>query len=122
MSPSESGEPSQPTAAGLSAFQQTILTVLAEETRYGLAIKRELETYFDKDPSHYRVYTNLDELTEQGLVARRERDGRTNEYALTNAGYHVLLGQLAWQAERLGTDNDRADELRAVVEAALDSV
>lgn len=118
MSPSESGELSRPTAAGLSAFQQTILTILAEETRYGLAIKRELETYLDTNPSHYRVYTNLDELTEQGLVARRELDGRTNEYALTDAGYNVLLGQLAWQAERLG--DDRADELQAVIEAALD--
>jgi len=64
MSSSESGEPSRPIAAGLSAFQQTILTILAEETRYGLAIKRELETYYDADIPYARVYLNLDEFTE----------------------------------------------------------
>jgi DNA-binding PadR family transcriptional regulator len=31
------------TAHDLTAFQQTILTVLSEDSRYGLAVKRELE-------------------------------------------------------------------------------
>jgi DNA-binding PadR family transcriptional regulator len=39
----------------LTAFQQTILAVLSAEARYGLAIKRELEAYYDSEVNHGRA-------------------------------------------------------------------
>ena len=39
------------TAHDLTAFQQHILTVLSEKPRYGLAIKRELESYYGTEAS-----------------------------------------------------------------------
>lgn len=102
------------TASELSAFQQTILTVLAEESRYGLAIKRELEAYYVDDVNHGQLYPNLDELVEMGLIAKAELDGRTNEYELTEAGYDALLTQLAWQFDQIGTDG-RAEDLRMLL-------
>ncbi|OYR60939.1 PadR family transcriptional regulator, partial [Halorubrum sp. E3] len=52
------------TAADLTAFQQNILTILSEEPMYGLAIKRELESYYGSEVNHGHLYPNLDELVE----------------------------------------------------------
>ena len=103
-------------ASDLTAFQQNILTILAEEPRYGLAIKRELESYYDSEVNHGRLYPNLDELVELGLVEKSELDKRTNQYALTDDGYQTLLDQLQWAFERLVVDDDRAADIEALVE------
>ena len=42
-------------ASELTAFQQNILVILGEEPRYGLAIKRELETYYDSEVNHGQI-------------------------------------------------------------------
>ena len=102
-------------ASELTAFQQNILTILAEEPRYGLAIKRELESYYDSEVNHGRLYPNLDELVEMGLVEKSELDKRTNEYALTDDGYQAVLDQLDWTFEKIVTDSDRADDLEALI-------
>ena len=102
-------------ARELTAFQQNILTILAEEPRYGLAIKRELESYYDSEVNHGRLYPNLDELVEMGLVEKSELDKRTNEYALTDDGYQAVLDQLDWTFEKIVTDGDRADDLEALI-------
>jgi transcriptional regulator, PadR family len=104
-------------ARELSAFQQNILTILAEEARYGLAIKRELESYYESEVNHGRLYPNLDDLVEMDLVEKSELDKRTNEYALTQDGYQALLDQLEWQAGRIITNDDRASDLESVVKA-----
>jgi Predicted transcriptional regulators len=105
-------------ARELSAFQQNILTILAEEARYGLAIKRELESYYESEVNHGRLYPNLDDLVEMGLVEKSELDKRTNEYALTQDGYQALLDQLEWQAGRIITSDDRASDLESVIKTA----
>jgi len=105
-------------ARELTAFQQNILTILAEEARYGLAIKRELETYYDSEVNHGRLYPNLDDLVEMGLVEKSELDKRTNEYALTDEGYEAVLDQLGWMFSKIVTDEDRAGDVQALVEDA----
>ena len=104
-------------AKELTAFQQNILTILAEEPRYGLAIKRELETYYDSEVNHGRLYPNLDELVEMGLVEKSELDKRTNQYALTDDGYEAVLDQLGWMFSRIVTDDDRASDIESLVES-----
>ncbi|WP_248905131.1 PadR family transcriptional regulator [Halocatena marina] len=105
-------------APELSAFQRQILAVLAEEARYGLAIKRELEAYYDQEINHGRLYPNLDDLVELGLVEKSARDRRTNEYALTEAGRDTITTQLSWVFSRFVTDEDRATELETLVDDA----
>jgi DNA-binding PadR family transcriptional regulator len=100
----------------LTAFQRNILTILAEEPMYGLAVKRELEAYYGAEVNHGRLYPNLDELTEMGLIEKSELDKRTNQYELTDAGYGAVLDQLDWTLSRLLTDETRAEEVREVVE------
>lgn len=95
----------------LSAFQRTILAILSEEPRYGLAIKRELEEYYDSEVNHGRLYPNLDELVGMGLVEKSELDKRTNEYALTEDGHDALVAQLSWTFSRFVTTESRAEAL-----------
>lgn len=102
----------------LTAFQQRILVILAEEARYGLAVKRELESYYGSDVNHGRLYPNLDDLVELGLVEKGEIDKRTNEYRLTEKGYESILNQLSWIFSRFVTNEDRAEEIRALIEEA----
>jgi DNA-binding PadR family transcriptional regulator len=103
-------------ARELTAFQQNILVILAEEPRYGLAIKRELESYYDSEVNHGRLYPNLDDLVEMDLVEKSELDKRTNQYALTDDGYEAVLDQLNWEFSKIVTDDDRAGDLRDLVE------
>jgi DNA-binding PadR family transcriptional regulator len=105
-------------ARELTAFQQNILTILAEEARYGLAIKRELESYYESEVNHGRLYPNLDDLVELGLVDKSELDKRTNEYALTEEGYEAVLDQLGWTFDRIVTDEDRAADIEELLEQA----
>ncbi|MFB6077624.1 MAG: PadR family transcriptional regulator [Halarchaeum sp.] len=111
----------QPAARGdardLTAFQKNILVVLAEEPRYGLAIKRELEDYYGEEVNHGRLYPNLDDLVTEGLVEKSELDKRTNQYALTDAGLDAVLDDLTWTLERFLVDDERAETIRDIVAA-----
>ena len=100
----------------LTAFQQNILTILGAEPMYGLAIKRELEAYYDAEVNHGRLYPNLDSLVELGFVEKSELDKRTNQYELTEEGYRALLSQFEWAFDKIVTDSDRADDIRALLE------
>jgi DNA-binding transcriptional ArsR family regulator len=48
------------------------------------------------------VYTSLSYLAGKGLVDKKERDGRTNAYSLTDAGYNVLRAKREWDDEHVG--------------------
>ncbi|MFC6862211.1 PadR family transcriptional regulator [Halomicroarcula sp. GCM10025817] len=117
MSEAQSLDTSPGIAKDLTAFQQNILIILAEEPRYGLAIKRELESYYDDEVNHGRLYPNLDDLVEMGLVEKSELDKRTNQYALTEDGKEAVLDQLGWEFSKFVTDGDRAGMLENLVES-----
>jgi DNA-binding PadR family transcriptional regulator len=106
-------------ARDLTAFQRNTLTILAKESMYGLAIKRELEEYYGSDVNHGRLYPNLDELVELGFVEKSELDKRTNEYALTDDGYDAVLDQLEWQIGKMVTSEERADNIDQLIDGAL---
>lgn len=107
-----------PTAHDLTAFQQRILVILSEEPEYGLAIKNDLEEYYGSDVNHGRLYPNLDDLVEQGLITKSERDKRTNEYSLTEEGYNHLLGQLDWAFSKVVNSTERADDISQLLKKA----
>lgn len=103
-------------ARELTAFQKNILTVLAEQPRYGLAIKRELESYYDDEVNHGRLYPNLDDLVEDGFVEKSALDKRTNEYGLTEAGHEAVRDDIRWSLEHFLTDGDRAKFVESMLE------
>jgi DNA-binding PadR family transcriptional regulator len=99
----------------LTEFQYNILAVLSDEAMYGLAVKRQLEAYYGSEVNHGRLYPNLDELTELGLVEKSALDKRTNQYALSDTGYEVLLDKIDWLLSKFVTDDDRAETVRDLV-------
>jgi len=85
--------------ANLSAFQRDVLWTLAHHgASKGVAIKAELEAYYDESVNHGKLYPNLDRLVEAGLVEKSTRDRRTNEYQLTDDARDALAARQRWQA------------------------
>mgnify|MGYP000049372738 CR=1 FL=1 len=118
MSESQTLEADLEVARELTAFQRNILVILSEEPRYGLAIKRELEAYYDSEVNHGRLYPNLDDLVEMGLVEKSELDKRTNQYALTDDGYQTILDQVGWMFSKMATGDERVADLESLIERA----
>jgi DNA-binding PadR family transcriptional regulator len=86
----------------LTGFQRDLLYVIAGlDEPHGLAIKEELEEYYQKEIHHGRLYPNLDTLVEKGLVEKGEVDRRTNYYALTPRGRRELDDRREWEDQYL---------------------
>ena len=84
----------------LTAFQRDLLYVIAGlDEPHGLAIKEELEEYYEKEIHHGRLYPNLDTLVDKGLVEKGELDRRTNFYTLTRRGGRELDARRDWERE-----------------------
>lgn len=82
----------------LTGFQRDLLYVIAgREEPHGLAIKEELEDYYEKEIHHGRLYPNLDTLVDKGLVEKGQRDERTNVYMLTDRGRRALEARRKWE-------------------------
>lgn len=83
----------------LTGFQRDLLYVIAGgNDPNGLAIKDELEGYYEKEIHHGRLYPNLDTLVNKGLVEKGERDRRTNFYTLTDRGRREIDARRDWEA------------------------
>lgn len=83
--------------ADLPAFARDLLWAIDRRgPSKGVALKNEIEAYYGEPQNHGRVYPNLNDLVDEGLVAKAARDKRTNEYALTDHGAAVLEARRAW--------------------------
>ncbi|PSQ43722.1 PadR family transcriptional regulator [Halobacteriales archaeon SW_7_68_16] len=86
----------------LTAFQRDLLYVVAGlDEPHGLAIKEELEKYYENEIHHGRLYPNLDTLVDKGLVEKGQRDRRTNIYSLTRRGRRELDARSDWEGQYL---------------------
>jgi DNA-binding PadR family transcriptional regulator len=82
----------------LTGFQRDALFVIAglDEPK-GTEIKERLDEYYQPEIHHGRLYPNLDELVEQGLVEKGQKDDRTNEYVLTDRGQAEIDDRRKWE-------------------------
>jgi len=86
----------------LTGFQRDLLYIIAGlEEPHGLAIKSELEGYYENDINHGRLYPNLDTLVDKGLVEKGEKDRRTNVYVITGRGNRELEARQEWEQQYL---------------------
>jgi DNA-binding PadR family transcriptional regulator len=84
----------------LTGFQRDLLTVIAGlDHPHGLAVKDELEDYYEKEIHHGRLYPNLDTLVEKGLVEKGELDRRTNSYSVTRRGQREITARIEWEGQ-----------------------
>lgn len=86
----------------LTAFQRDLLYVIAgSDEPNGLAIKRVLESYYEQEIHHGRLYPNLDTLVNKGLIEKGERDRRSNFYALTRRGEREIEARQGWEETQI---------------------
>lgn len=89
----------------LTGFQRDLLYAVAGlDGPHGLALKTELEKYYDTEVHHGRLYPNLDTLVEKGLVEKSRADKRTNVYALTHRGRREIDARDDWERQYLPTE------------------
>ncbi|GAB7119730.1 PadR family transcriptional regulator [Natrinema sp. JCM 9743] len=87
----------------LTGFQRDLLyTIAGQDDPHGLAIKEELEDYYEKEIHHGRLYPNLDEIVDKGLVEKGELDQRTNYYTITARGRRELEARRKWEDQYVG--------------------
>lgn len=90
----------------LTGFQRDLLYAIAGlETPSGLDVKADLDDYYGTDVHHGRLYPNLDELVERGLVDKGRIDDRTNAYSLSDRGEQAVRERRGW--ERALVDDGR---------------
>jgi DNA-binding PadR family transcriptional regulator len=86
----------------LTAFQRDLLYAISCHDRpHGVKIREHLESYYPEDINNGRLYPNLNELVEKGLVDKGSIDDRTNCYLLSQAGRQKLLARRQWENQRL---------------------
>lgn len=86
----------------LNAVQRDLLFAVGGlNDSSGQAIKSELESTQDRSLLAGRVYTNLDELVERDLVHKGSKNGRTNEYTLTEKGHEAIETRRQWEKRYL---------------------
>ena len=84
----------------ITGFQRDLLYVVAGlDEPHGLAIKEELEEYYEKEIHHGRLYPNLDTLVDKGLVEKGEKDRRTNVYSITRRGTREIEARREWESQ-----------------------
>jgi DNA-binding PadR family transcriptional regulator len=88
----------------LTGFQRDLLYVIAGiGPSSGQEIKHELESDFDFDINHGRLYPNLDTLINNSLVSKEPRDRRTNDYGLTEEGRQYIRTRRSWENKYVDT-------------------
>ena len=86
----------------LTGFQRDLLFIInGLDEPHGLAIKEELETYYEKEIHHGRLYPNLDTIVDKGLVNKGQQDRRTNYYTVSSRGERVLSDRRGWEDQYL---------------------
>ena len=95
----------QATMEDLSGFQRDLLYVNESIGKSsGLEIKSVLDSHYDEEIDTSRLYPNLNELVERGLIDKGTIDGRTNSYTLSEEGRQTLAAQREWE-ESLEADD-----------------
>lgn len=84
----------------LTGFQRDLLyAIVGKEEPHGLAIKDELEEYYETEIHHGRLYPNLDTLVDKGLVEKGQIDRRTNYYKITRRGQREIDARREWEEQ-----------------------
>jgi len=86
----------------LTGFQRDLLYVIAgADQPSGQDVKDEVETYYNSEINHGRLYPNLDTLVNKDLVEKGQLDRRTNYYELSDQGHQAIEERRQWEQQYL---------------------
>lgn len=86
--------------ADLTALQRDILFAVAGlDSPNGQEIRRELAETQGRNVLSGHIYLSIEQLVDAELVEKSSRDGRSNEYSLTDDGNAWLRDRLTWERE-----------------------
>ena len=89
----------------LNGFQRDLLyTAAGKDKPHGLALKNELEKYYESEIHHGRLYPNLDTLVEKGLLEKGQIDRRTNYYHVTQRGRREIEARREWENHHIDVE------------------
>ncbi len=75
----------------LSGFERDLLVEIYQmDQPSGQAIRRRFEAVHGETINHGRLYPNLDDLVDYGLIEKGKQDQRTNYYEVTNDGRRLV--------------------------------
>ena len=89
----------------LAGFHRDLLyTTAGKDKPHGLALKDELEQYYESEIHHGRLYPNLDTLVEKGLLEKGQIDRRTNYYQVTQRGRREIEARREWEEQYVAAE------------------
>ncbi|WP_226482001.1 helix-turn-helix transcriptional regulator [Natrinema amylolyticum] len=84
----------------LTGFQRDLLYVIAgADQPSGQDVKDEVETYYNSEINHGRLYPNLDTLVNKDLVEKGQLDRRTNYYEISDRGQQAIEERREWEQQ-----------------------
>ncbi|OAQ51371.1 hypothetical protein HTG_16900 [Natrinema mahii] len=84
----------------LTGFQRDLLYVIAgADQPSGQDVKDEVETYYNSEINHGRLYPNLDTLVNKELVEKGQLDRRTNYYEISDSGQQAIEQRREWEQQ-----------------------
>jgi len=88
----------------LTGFQRDLLYVIAgADQPSGQDVKDEVETYYNSEINHGRLYPNLDTLVNKELVEKGQLDRRTNYYEISDHGRQAIEERRRWEQQYLNS-------------------
>jgi DNA-binding PadR family transcriptional regulator len=95
-----------PKSFDLTGFQRDLLYVIAgSDQPSGQIVRQKLESHIE-NVNHGRLYPNLDELVDHGLVEKGSQDNRTNYYEVTSRGEQLLVRRREWEDQYIAFSDD----------------
>lgn len=96
----------------LTGFQRDLLYIIGTEDKpSGQDIRRNMETYYDNDINHGRLYPNLDELVNRELVFKGTKDQRTNYYQITDEGKTQIQKRNQWLNDVIDSSPEQMNKI-----------
>jgi len=75
----------------LNGFERDLIVEIYQmEQPSGQSIRRRIEAEHGEDVTHTRLYSNLNDLVDYGLLDKGEQNHRTNYYQITNDGQRLV--------------------------------
>lgn len=82
----------------LTGFQRDLPYVINDHEKPDeLALKEDLEGYYEKEIHHWQLFPNVDTHVEKGFVEKGEADRQTNYYILTKRNQREIEVRRDWE-------------------------